>query len=344
LAIALLSPIHRLGAVLFSAHMTQHELLMALAAPLLVLGRPMVAFLWAVPMSWRRVVGRWSATATVRGTWAVLTLPLVAWTLHALAIWLWHVPALYQATLGSELAHTAQHLSFIGSALLFWWALMRGREGRLGLPTAVLYLFTTAVHTSLLGALLAFSTRVWYPIYDSSTAAWGLTPLEDQQLAGIIMWVPAGLAYLVAALAVAASWLREPQRRLPARARVSTGYLVLAVLVLTGGCKRSSALTPELAAGVTGGDPARGALAMREYGCGSCHTIPGIPGARAVVGPSLAGLSGRTYIAGVLTNSPENLIRWIQDPQKVDSLTAMPDVGVTESAARDIASYLYTLK
>jgi len=74
----------------------------------------------------------------------------------------------------------------------------------------VIYLFTTAVHTSLLGALLTFSTRLWYPIYDSGTLAWGITPLEDQQLAGLVMWVPAGLSYLIAALALAATWLREP--------------------------------------------------------------------------------------------------------------------------------------
>jgi putative membrane protein len=209
LALALVSPLHQLGAVLFSAHMVQHELLMAVAAPLLVLGRPIVAFLWAVPISWRRTVGAWSAIAPVRNTWEVLTLPVVAWALHAVAIWLWHAPALYEATLGSETIHTLQHLSFLVSALLFWWALLQGREGRLGKPAAVLYLFATAVHTSLLGALLTFSARLWYPLYVSSTAPWGLTPLEDQQLAGVIMWVPGGIPYLIAALAIAASWLEE---------------------------------------------------------------------------------------------------------------------------------------
>jgi putative membrane protein len=211
LVVGLVSPLHRLGSVLFSAHMGQHELLMVVAGPLLVLGRPIVAFLWAVPISWRRTIGAWSAVAPVRGTWEWLTLPLVAWTIHAVAIWLWHAPALFQATLVSEWVHTLQHLSFLGSALLFWWALLRGREGRLGRPTAVIYLFATAVHTTLLGALITFSDRVWFPIYDSSPTLWGLTPLEDQQLAGLIMWVPAGLAYLVTALAVTASWLSDPR-------------------------------------------------------------------------------------------------------------------------------------
>ena len=213
LLLALVSPLHRLGEVLFSAHMAQHELMMAAAAPLLVLGRPVVAFLWAVPMHWRRTAGSWSAAAPVRILWSTVTRPLVAWVLHAIAIWLWHAPPLYQATLASEAVHTLQHLSFLGTGLLFWWSLFRGREGRLGTPFAVVYLFTTAVHTSLLGALLTFSSRLWYPLYASSTAAWGLTPLEDQQLAGVIMWVPAGLAYVIATLAIAGSWLREPEPR-----------------------------------------------------------------------------------------------------------------------------------
>ncbi len=345
LVLALVSPLHRLGEALFSAHMVQHELLMVVAAPLLVLGRPIVALLWSVPLPWRRAAGNITARSSVQRTWHLLTLPAVAWAVHAVAIWLWHVPALFQATLDSDLIHTAQHLSFLGSALLFWWSLLRVREGRLGRPAAILYLFTTALHTSLLGVLLTFSDRVWYPLYQSSTAPWGLTPLEDQQLAGLIMWIPAGVAYLVAALAIAASWLRVPGRGVtaPARAGVTAVMVMLAGLTLAG-CKQSTAMTPAAATQITGGIPQRGALAIRQYGCGTCHTIPGIPGARATVGPGLAGISGRPYIAGVLTNSPTNLIRWIHHPQQVDPLTAMPDVGLTEPAARDIASYLYTLK
>jgi putative membrane protein len=213
LLLALVSPLHRLGGVLFSAHMAQHELLMAAAAPLLILGRPLVPFVWALPITWRRPVGDWAAAAPVRGIWELLTLPLVAWILHGLAIWLWHAPALFEATLRSDLVHTLQHMSFLGTGLLFWWALLRGRVGRVGMPAAVLYLFTTSVHTTVLGALLTFSSRAWYPLYAPATAAWGLTPLEDQQLAGLIMWVPANLSYLIAALAIASAWLKDPAPR-----------------------------------------------------------------------------------------------------------------------------------
>ena len=211
LGLSLVSPLHRLGGVLFTAHMTQHELLMVVAAPLLVLGRPVIPFLWALPIEWRRTLGTWSASAPVNRTWNLITLPSMAWALHAAAIWVWHAPSLYQATLSSEVVHTLQHVSFFGTALLFWWAVLHGAGNRLARPAAVIYLFTTAGHTSLLGALLAFSPRLWYPLYDATTAPWGLTSLEDQQLAGVIMWVPAGISYLIAALALASTWLREPQ-------------------------------------------------------------------------------------------------------------------------------------
>jgi cytochrome c2 len=156
--------------------------------------------------------------------------------------------------------------------------------------------------------------------------------------------VPAGLAYLFAALAITATWLQEPSRRIAPRQTLLRLLPALIVAVLMGGCKRSSAMTGIAAAQVTGGNPDRGVRAIRHYGCATCHTIPGVPGANSNVGPALAGISGRPYIAGVLTNTPSNLVRWIHHPQQVDPLTAMPDVGLSEADSRDIASYLYTLK
>ena len=97
------------------------------------------------------------------------------------------------------------------------------------------------------------------------------------------------------------------------------------------------------AAALTGGDPRAGREKARAYGCGACHAIPGVAGANSLVGPPLAGIGGRMYIAGVLTNTPQHLVRWIQDPPSVDSATAMPNVGVTARDARDIAAYLYSL-
>ena len=213
LGIALVSPVHELGEVLFSAHMAQHELLMAAAAPLLVLGRPLVAALWSVPVSWRRAAGRWASGEPVRTAWRTLTRPVVAWTLHAAAIWGWHAPRLYDAALRSEALHALQHGTFLGTALLFWWALIHGHAARRRYGLAVLYLFTTALHTTALGALLTLASGPLYPAYGSAQA-WGLSPLQDQQLAGLIMWVPGGLAYLSAALILMLAWLKESDRGL----------------------------------------------------------------------------------------------------------------------------------
>ena len=219
LFIALVSPLHPWGEVLFSAHMTQHEVLMLVAAPLLVLGRPLVPFLWALPARWRPAVGGIGKQKGVQRVWRAVTNPLAAWAIHAVALWVWHMPALFQATLRSDFVHTLQHLSFLGSALLFWWALIHGRRGLMGYGAAVLYMFTTSLHSGVLGALITFAHSAWYPAYANSTASWGLTPLEDQQLGGLIMWIPAGLVYVVAALALMVGWMRESERRVVRRER-----------------------------------------------------------------------------------------------------------------------------
>jgi putative membrane protein len=213
LGVALISPLHALSAVLFSAHMVQHLALMLVAAPLLVLGKPLMPFLWALPPSWRRQVGKVGKAAWVQGIWHMLTAPVVAWTVHAVVLWMWHVPGLLQATLANNLIHAVQHFSFLGAALLFWWALLQGRQGSMGYGAAVLWVFTTAMHSGILGALLVFAPTIWYPAYMETTVFWGLTPLEDQQLAGLIMWVPAGMLYLLAALMLCAGWLRELERK-----------------------------------------------------------------------------------------------------------------------------------
>ena len=213
LVLALVSPLDALGGALFSAHMTQHEVLMLVAAPLLVLGRPLAPFLLALPIPARTYLVTFGKQRSTQTGWRVLTNPLAAWLIHAAVLWVWHTPLLFQATLENEWIHAAQHLSFLLSALLFYEALAYGRSGRLGYGAALIYLFTTAAHTSVLGALLTFSNELWYPVYQTTTGAWGLTPLEDQQLGGLIMWVPAGTLYVMAGLAFLGAWLREAERR-----------------------------------------------------------------------------------------------------------------------------------
>ena len=210
---ALLSPLDSLSAILFSAHMTQHEILMVVAAPLLVLGRPLIAFLWALPARWRLRIGHWAQSAPVSRSWSFISGPFVATILHAIALWIWHLPSWYQATLRSDFIHALQHTSFLFTATLFWWALMHGRYGRIGYGMAVVYVFVTAAHSGALGALIAFSPQVIYPIYQVTTSQWGLDAIEDQQLAGLIMWIPAGVLMTILGVALFAAWLGEAERR-----------------------------------------------------------------------------------------------------------------------------------
>jgi cytochrome c oxidase assembly factor CtaG len=134
--------------------------------------------------------------------------------MEAIALWIWHIPALYQATLTSDWIHAAQHLSFFLTAVVFWSALYGVGRSAMGYGAATFYVFGTAVHCSALGALLTFSTVLWYPVYAQTTTRWGLTPLEDQQLGGVIMWVPSAIVFIVIALALFAKWLVESDRRL----------------------------------------------------------------------------------------------------------------------------------
>ena len=224
LVIALISPLHPWGEVLFSAHMTQHEVLMLVSAPLLVLSRPLVATVWAMPLDWRKSTHGVVKSRPVESVWHFVTNPFAAWAIHFVALWTWHLPFLFQATLESDFVHTLQHVSFFGSALLFWWAIICAPRGAASYGAGILYLFTTSIHSGILGAFLTFTTKVWYPIYSKSTESWGLTPLEDQQLGGLIMWVPAGLVYIVAALFMFAGWLRESERRVQRRERELWGH------------------------------------------------------------------------------------------------------------------------
>jgi len=197
--------------------MTQHEVLMLIAAPLLVLSRPLVPFMWALPLNLSRRAGNLGKLTVLQKTWRTLTIPFVAWLVHAIALWSWHVPVLFEAVLQNEWVHTAQHLSFLLSALLFWWALIHGPHGVMGYGAAVLYVFTTSIHSGVLGALITFAGSIWYPSYMGLTASWGMTPLEDQQLGGLIMWIPAGLVYVIAGLALFVGWMRESEMRMAKR-------------------------------------------------------------------------------------------------------------------------------
>jgi cytochrome c len=123
--------------------------------------------------------------------------------------------------------------------------------------------------------------------------------------------------------------------------RVVLSFITGAAMICLSGCNDEAQHIAEV---TTGGNVHRGAAAIERYGCGSCHVIPGISGAQGRVGSSLDGIAERSYIAGVLQNTPENMVRWIRNPKAVDEKTVMPTLGVTQGDAADIAGYLYTLK
>ena len=213
LAAALVSPLHQAGERSFAAHMFEHELLMLVAAPLLVLARPLTAMLWAFPPAARRRLGAASHWSPVAACWRGLTAPVAATLIQAAALWLWHMPLLFDRALANEGWHAAQHLSFLVSALLFWTAMLgpRGSEARAAAVrgVAVLCLFATSIVSGALGALMAFSASPWYRGYaELGMAPFGLTPVEDQQLAGLLMWVPGGLVHAGAALLLVCGMLR----------------------------------------------------------------------------------------------------------------------------------------
>jgi putative membrane protein len=213
LLIALVSPLDRLSDLLFSAHMTQHEILLVVAPPLIVLGRPVVALAWAFGREKRASIMRALTARWMSGLWRVVSAPLVILLIHGLVLWLWHIPVLFEAALNNEGIHAVQHASFFLTAVVFWWGIARGRYGRGGYGLACAFVFATAMHTSVLGALLTVASRLWYPLYSTRGAPWAVDVLADQQLAGLIMWVPAGVLLSLLALGLFAAWLGEAGRR-----------------------------------------------------------------------------------------------------------------------------------
>jgi putative membrane protein len=193
-AAALVDPLDGMASRLFAAHMVQHELLMAVAAPLIVLGRPLAVWSWALPAVARLWSRAWRRP-TVRSVWLLVAGLPAAWLAHSAALWLWHVPAFFQAALANPVLHALEHISFLLTGTLFWAAALdRSR------PQSVLYLFLFMLHSSVLGTLLALSPVAWYPSYGTS--------LDDQQLGGLIMWVPGSAVYALAALAMLLHHLR----------------------------------------------------------------------------------------------------------------------------------------
>jgi putative membrane protein len=212
LAGASLSPLHELGTRSFTAHMVEHELIMLAAAPLFVWSRPAAVLMWAFPVRLRQALAKIPRSAAGAGAWRFLTDPLLATVLQSAAVWIWHLPSLFERALNDEAWHVAQHLSFFLTALLFWSAMLSPRRSAW---TAAVCLFATSMITGALGAFMALSESPWYGPYAAmGLAAFGLSPAQDQQLAGLMMWAPGGLFHAVVAVALLVPHLRDsPEAR-----------------------------------------------------------------------------------------------------------------------------------
>lgn len=217
LVVALMSPLDRLAGFLFSAHMTQHLILMLVAPPLLILGRMDVVLLWTFPLAWRRWIGQgWHSAVRLRFALGLLGRPVNVWLLASMAMWFWHIPGPYAWAFYNPTIHILEHLSFFLTYLAFWALVLRPfSRSKSGHGTSLMLLIAFGVESSLLGALLVFAGHPLYAVHAAhlQQVMADMTPLQDQQLAGLIMWVPAGLVQMAALVAVFADLLSVSQNR-----------------------------------------------------------------------------------------------------------------------------------
>ena len=197
LFIALVSPLDTLGdGYLLSAHMVQHLLMTLIAPPLLLLGTPRWLFRPLLRLPFGLPLGR------------AITNPLVAFLLFNITFAIWHVPAFYELTLHNQWLHILEHIMFLVTATLTWWPIFSPLDElpRLPDPAQCLYLFLESLPPTILGALITFPDQVLYPTYAAAPRVWGLSPMADQQLGGLIMWIPGALVFFVVLTVVFFRW------------------------------------------------------------------------------------------------------------------------------------------
>jgi putative membrane protein len=213
LLVAISSPLAAFDDLLLQVHMVQHMLLMFAAPPLILLGAPAIPLLRGLPPGLaKRGLGPLLKSRTLGKIANWLGNPLVCWLALVVATWTWHVPAPYQLALRSEGWHQIEHLCFIGGAMLFWWPVVQPWPSRMRWPrwTMIPYLLLADGQNTILSALLTFSDRVIYPYYESVPRVGTITPLSDQITAGVIMWVPGSLFFLVPAVVIMFNLLSAP--------------------------------------------------------------------------------------------------------------------------------------
>jgi putative membrane protein len=211
LALALASPLHEAGERSFTMHMIEHELIMLVAALLLASSNSGAILAWGLPRPLRLALGGgWKSP--LQRVWKRLTEPVTATVVQGVVMWAWHAPPLFDRALDSFGWHMAQHSCFFVSSLLFWWAMLHPRSRSTGYGTSAACLFATSLIGGALGALMSFSSSPWYAQYAAmGMTGIGLDPVDDQRLAGLIMWIPGGLVHGAAALAMFYKWLKASE-------------------------------------------------------------------------------------------------------------------------------------
>jgi putative membrane protein len=213
-AVALASPLDEMAATWFSFHMIQHLVLVLAAPPLLVYGSPLTPLTLALSPRTRRQLHRWGGSGLASKATTAVRNPVSSGILLAAALWAWHLPRLYEAAVLDTALHGLEHASFLGAALLFWGVVIgAARRPRSDYGPAMLLVFVTGLQSAALAAIFVFSSVVLYPVHDGG-GAWRLSPLEDQQLAGAIMWTPMGLVLLATIIILLARWLRTLDARM----------------------------------------------------------------------------------------------------------------------------------
>jgi cytochrome c oxidase assembly factor CtaG len=211
LTLALASPLHEAGEQSFTIHMIEHELIMLVATLLLAMSGAGGVLAWGLPRPLRLALGGgWKAP--LAALWRRVTDPVTATVIQGVVMWAWHAPVLFDRALESFGWHVAQHACFFLSSLIFWWAMLHPRRGSAGYGVSAACLFATSLIGGALGALMSFSASPWYADYAAmGVSGIGLDPVTDQQLAGLVMWIPGGAVHGLAALALCYKWLKAAE-------------------------------------------------------------------------------------------------------------------------------------
>ena len=211
LTLSLVSPLHEAGEQSFTMHMIEHELIMLVATLLLASSNAGGVLAWGLPQPLRAMLGG-SWKSPLQALWRRLTEPVTATAIQAVVMWAWHAPILFDRALESFAWHIIQHACFFVSSLLFWWAMLHPRGRGAGYGVSAACLFVTSLIGGALGALMSFSSSPWYSDYAAmGMTGIGLDPTADQQLAGLVMWIPGGLVHGVAALVFFYRWLKSAE-------------------------------------------------------------------------------------------------------------------------------------